>query len=124
MKVDKFEMYYNLMERWFTVHEEGKNISEILYNRGVSTIALYGLGKIGKHVVWELKDSKVSILYAIDRGKSGFYDSIVVKRIDEALPKVDAIIVAAIYDFEEIEKMLKNKVDYPIISLEEILYEG
>lgn len=124
MKIDKFELYYNLLEQWLTIHEEGRTVPEILAKRGINTIALYGLGKIGKHVLHELKGSKVTVVYAIDRAKSGIYDSVTVKRIDDRLPEVDAVIVAAIYDFDEIEEVLQNRVAYPIISLEEILYEG
>lgn len=124
MKIDKFEMYYNLLERWLTVHEEGRTIAEILAKRGIFTIALYGMGKIGKHVISELNGSRVTVLYAIDRAKSGIYDSIRVRRADDILPKVDAIIVTAVYDFDEIEETLGKCVSYPIISLEEILYEG
>ncbi len=124
MRIGKFEMYYNLLERWLTVHEEGRTLSDILAQREIFTIALYGMGKIGKHVINELKGSSITVVYAIDRAKSGLYDSIVVKRIDDTLPKVDAVLVAAVYDFDEIEETLRKYVTYPIISLEEILYEG
>lgn len=124
MRIGKFEMYYNLLERWLTVHEEGRTLSDILAQREIFTIALYGMGKIGKHVINELKGSSITVVYAIDKAKSGLYDSIVVKRIDDTLPKVDAVLVAAVYDFDEIEETLRKYVTYPIISLEEILYEG
>ena len=124
MRIGKFEMYYNLLERWLTVHEEGRTLSDILAQREIFTIALYGMGKIGKHVINELKGSSITVVYAIDRAQSGLYDSIVVKRIDDTLPKVDAVLVAAVYDFDEIEETLRKYVTYPIISLEEILYEG
>ena len=124
MRIGKFEMYYNLLERWLTVHEEGRTLSDILAQREIFTIALYGMGKIGKHVINELKGSSITVVYAIDRAKSGLYDSIVVKRIDDTLPKVDAVLVAAVYYFDEIEETLRKYVTYPIISLEEILYEG
>ena len=124
MKVEKFRMYFNLMERWLTLHEEGRSIPQILNERGFSTIALYGLGKIGKHVVCELEDSGIEILYAIDRSLAGFYGKIPVKKFEEDLLEVDAIIVTAVYDFDVIEKMLVGRVKYPVISLEEILYEG
>lgn len=124
MKIDRYQMLYNLMERWLTLHEEGKTIPQILRKRGLSIIALYGLGKLGKHVVWEIKESDIVVLYAIDRVVSGVYDGITVKSVDEILPVVDAILVTAVYDFEEIEEILGDRVDCPIISLEEILYEG
>lgn len=124
MKVDKFEMYYNLMERWMTLREEGKTISCVLNKRGISTVAIYGLGKIGKHVISELENSSVIVQYAIDRATAGFYGRISVKNVAEDLPKVDAVIVTAVYEFDEIEKILIEKVECPVISLEEILYEG
>lgn len=124
MKIDKFEMYYNLMERWMTLREEGKSIANILNNRGIFIIAIYGLGKIGKHVICELENSSVIIQYAIDRATVGFYGGISVKSVEEELPDVDAVIVTAVYDFDEIEEKLIEKVECPVISLEEILYEG
>lgn len=124
MKVDKFEMLFNLMERWLTLHEEGQTIPQLLSARGIHTVALYGLGKIGKHVVLELKDSNITVVYVMDRAKAGIYDGIPVKKIEEELPEADAIIVTAVYEYDEIERILMEKVYYPVISLEEILYEG
>lgn len=124
MKVDKFQMYYNLMERWLTVHEEGKSIGIILKNRGLGKIAVYGLGKIGKHVVHEVSGSDITVLYGIDRAKAGIYNGLPVKKLDDIFPEVDAVIVTVIDDFDKIEILLKEKVSCPIISLEEILYEG
>lgn len=124
MRVEKFKMYFNLMERWLTLHEEGRRIPQILEERGLSNIALYGLGKIGKHVVCELEGSSVTIVYAVDRAMAGFYGTVPVKRIDEELPETDAVIVTAVYDYDEIEELLGKKVHCPVISLEEILYEG
>lgn len=124
MKVEKFKMYFNLMERWLTLHEEGRRIPQILKERGFSAVGIYGLGKIGKHVVWELENSNITTVFVVDRSMAGFYGKIPVKRIDEEFPKVDVVIVTAVYDFDEIEKMLTVKVQCPVISLEEILYEG
>ena len=39
------------------------------------------------------------------------------------LETVDAVVVTAITFFDEIEERLSEKVDCPIISLEDILYE-
>lgn len=124
MKRDKMEIYYNLMEHWFTIHEQGKTIPGILMEQGIKKIALYGMGKIGKHVIYEIKNSEVKVAYGIEKNKTGFYDGLQIKSIDDEFPQVDAIIVTAIYDFDEIERDLKNRVNYPVISLEQIIYEG
>ena len=39
------------------------------------------------------------------------------------LEAVDAVIVTPIFFMDEIEEMLSGKMDCPIVSLEDILYE-
>ena len=46
-----------------------------------------------------------------------------IKTPDSELPMVDVIIVTAITFFEEIEEALYSKIDCPILSMEDILYE-
>jgi len=43
--------------------------------------------------------------------------------MDDSLEDVDVVIVTAITFFDEIETKLSEKLDCPIISLEDILYE-
>ena len=44
-------------------------------------------------------------------------------RSDENMPECDCVVVTAIYFFDEIERLLAEKVSCPIVSLEDILYE-
>lgn len=41
---------------------------------------------------------------------------------DDTLPDVDAIIVTAFFFFDEIEQELEDKIDCPIISIEDVVY--
>ena len=43
--------------------------------------------------------------------------------MDDDLENVDAIVVTAITFFDEIAEKLEEKVNCPVISLEDILYE-
>ena len=43
--------------------------------------------------------------------------------MEDDLKPVDAIVVTAITFFDEIKEKLSEKIDCPIISLEDILYE-
>ena len=43
--------------------------------------------------------------------------------MQDQLTEVDAVVVTPIVFFNEIEKELSEKLDCPIISLEDILYE-
>ena len=76
---------------------------------------------VGKHLLAELKDSKIEIVFGIDKRKDQLNNSFPIYTINEILPKVDAVIVTVIYDFEKIYKELKDKIAVPIISLEEVI---
>lgn len=120
----KMESFYNLAERWITIHEEGKSLESVLEERNIKTVAVYGLGKMGKHVVTQLKGSKVKVAYAIDRAVRGYWQDVEVMPLQGHMPDVDAIIVTAINDMDAIEENLKKHTSCTILSLEELLYEG
>ena len=89
---------------------------------------LIGIRRCGKSVllnqiVEELKNSNIEIAYGIDKNASGIYTDINMVTPEENLEKVDAIIVTPVFFFDEIEEELSKKIDCPIISLEDILYE-
>ena len=42
---------------------------------------------------------------------------------DDDLPEVDLIVVTPVHYFDEIEEMLADKVDCPVISIEDVVYE-
>ena len=80
------------------------------------------MGDIGKLLLEELSGSTINVKYGIDRKATGEGEVVVVNP-DDKLEKVDAIVVTAIAYFDEIEEMLSEKVNCPIISLEDIVYE-
>ena len=41
---------------------------------------------------------------------------------DEKLDVVDVMVVTAIYYYQDIEEKMSKKVDFPIISLEDVVY--
>ena len=58
-----------------------------------------------------------------DRNRDSTYTNLDIVSIEEDMEPVDAIVVTAITYYEEIKKMLLTKVECPIISIEDILYE-
>lgn len=120
----KYECLYHLMHQWMTVNEMGISLPGLLAAFGYKNIAIYGMADIGKHLYHALQESEIKVCYCIDRGKSGLYKDTEIKKPEENLEEVDAVIVTAIMDFEEIKEYLQKKTDSAVISLEEILYEG
>lgn len=124
VKVDKFKGYYNMLNQWLILKQEGKNLSEYFVTNGYKTIAIYGMGEMGNRLYDELKGSGITVKYAIDKNAASTYSELDVIDPDVAeFEAVDAIVVTATFAFDEIEEMLSEKVDFPIVSLEDVVYE-
>lgn len=120
---DKHLALFLLMNQWVKIKQENKNVSSYLEKHGYMKIAIYGMSYAGETLVKELKDSNVTIVYGIDKNAEGMYADVDILSLDDHLPDVDAIIVTAITFYDEIEKQLSAKVNCPIISLEDVLYD-
>ena len=91
--------------------------------KGYKKIAVYGMSYAGETLVGELKGSGVEAAYGIDQNADSVYADIDVFSTEDNLPTTDAVVVTAVTFFDEIEEKLSRKLDCPIISLEDILYE-
>lgn len=112
-----------MMNQWVKVKQEGKNLAEYFEKEGYKNIAIYGMSYAGETLVEELKNTNVHIAYGIDKNANTIYADFDVVTMDEKLLPVDAIVVTAISFFDEIEESLSEKINCPILSLEDILYE-
>ena len=65
----------------------------------------------------------MEIKYGIDKNADKIYADFLIVTPDSELEEVDAVVVTSITFFEEIEEALSVKVDCPILSLEDILYQ-
>lgn len=119
----KVHELYMAFDQWLRVRQEGKTLVEFFEKQGYKTVAIYGMKELGERLYDELQDSGIAVEYIIDKNADQIYADVDVVTPDEELKPVDVVVVTAIYYFDEIEEMLSEKVDYPIISLEDILYE-
>ncbi len=121
--IKKFLEFYNVLNRWLAVKQSGRSYAKFFEKKQYKTIAIYGMKELGERLYDELKDSNIKVAYAIDRNADRIYSELDIVTPDDELSKVDAIVVTAIHYYDEIESMLAEKVDYPIISIEDIIYE-
>lgn len=122
-KIVKFKSYYNMLNQWLILKQEGKTLEEYFIHNGYKTVAIYGMGEMGNRLYDELKDTSVQVEFAIDKNAASTYSELEVLGSDDTFPEIDAIIVSAIFAFDEVEKELNGKVNCPVISLEDIVYE-
>ena len=120
---DKHLALYMLMTQWVKIKQEGKSLVSYFEANGYHNIAVYGMNYVGQTLCKELENSSVTVKYGIDQNAENIYADCEVITMDDELESVDAIIVTPIYYFEEIEGKLVEKVDCPIISIEDIMYE-
>lgn len=123
-KVDKFKGYYNMLNQWLILKQGGKSLEQYFVENDYKTVAIYGMGEMGNRLYDELKDSdKVEVKYAIDKNAASTYSELEVLESEDDLPEVDVVVVTATFAFDEIEEELSEKIDYPIVSLDDVVYE-
>lgn len=120
---EKHLALFLMMNQWVKVKQEGKRLADYFEKKGYQRIAIYGMSYAGETLINELKDTEITVVYGIDKNAASIYADVNIISLDDDLESVDAIIVTAITFFEQIEEKLGEKVDCPILSLEDILYE-
>lgn len=109
--------------QWVSVYQGGMRIKDFFFKYNYKTVAIYGMGILGKLLLNELNGSGIKVLYYIDRYK--VLDDSVAKviHIEQELPEVDGIIVTALAEFDCIYDLLRRKSKASIIDMREILAE-
>lgn len=111
-----------VLTRWISDIQHGKKIQTLFEERGYQKIAVYGVSDIGELLIEELKDTGIDVYYGIDRNADKILAKIQLYKPTDKLPAVDAIVVTAVYFFEDICQTLRgNGVECPIISLNDVL---
>lgn len=78
---------------------------------------------MGQILLNELNTCGLEVKYGIDQRAREQELEIPVYLPTDELEKVDAVIVTAVMNFYEIKGILTKKIDFEILSLEDILYE-
>ena len=115
--------YHRLLEKWMVLREQGENLPSVLENRNLKNIIIYGLGKMAKHLLYDLKNSNINIVCAIDKAAINKYGDFPIISGGETIPEADCIIVTPVYEFDNIQGILEKKTSLPIISLRDIIDE-
>lgn len=124
-EIRKRETVLNTYENWVNLLIDKKMISEWLGKNKYSHIAIYGMGRIGKHLLTELNNSDICVDFIIDRkmGKQvQYYENIPCLEGVDDLPRVDIIIVTVSGEAQDIISKLRGKVDTTVKSINDIMF--
>ena len=120
---DKHLKLFLMMNQWVKVRQKGKKLECYFEEKGYKKIAVYGMSYVGVTLVEELKNTKIEVVYGIDKNADNIATIIDIITLKDEMKEVDAIVVTAIVFYEDIKRQLREKANCPVISLEDILYD-
>lgn len=120
---EKNRALFLLMNQWMYIKQNGKDLESYFKKNNYKRIAIYGMSYVGMRLVNELKHSDIDIVYGIDRNASNICTDIKLITVDDAFEDVDAIVITALSDFDDICDVLLTKINCPFISITDIVNE-
>ena len=121
--IEKDGQIIELYNQWMKNRLLGLKIESYLTYWGYKKVAIYGMHYLGESLYYELRCSNIDVVFLIDKNPFiNKYEKKCVKP-DDNFEYVDAIIVTAVYYMDEIVDTLEKRVNCPILSLEDIVYE-
>ena len=123
-EADLLRRQNSIYAKWIARKQKDNNgISEYLLQNGYHTVAVYGLGQIGKMLIRELSGTEIEVKYAIDRNAEKILSDITVYSLEDKFETVDLIIVTIPNGFHRIKETLRNRTSIEIRSIEDIICE-
>lgn len=124
-EIDKLSEFYRILVQWLSLKQQGINLSKYFAREKYATIAIYGMKELGQLLLEEIynEPNEPEVKYVIDRNPDGFYAPVPSLKPEDELPEVDVIVITAVHYFKQIREALVTKVECPIISLEDIVFD-
>lgn len=113
-----------LLNQWMKLKQSGKTLQDYFEKMDYKKIVVYGIGHIGERVLDELKDTEIQVIAAVDRNGRKLFAEVPILLPDEEIPEADCMLVTSAFFYDEIVNNMQEKISYPIISLEDVLYEA
>ena len=60
-EVEKYRAYYNMLNQWMVLKQEGKSLEKYFIDNGYKTVAIYGMGEMGNRLYEELKGTSIEV---------------------------------------------------------------
>jgi len=119
-KAAKSVLQAALLNQWLLAYRAGIRVKDFFYKYGYKSVAVYGMGMLGRQLVDELK-GVVPIAYYIDRVEIPGMDSLKRVSMKEELPEADCIVVTVLSESDSIYEQLKTKTNAAIVDIREII---
>lgn len=121
-KLQKSVLFYWVLTHWMELKIGGSGIEDILNGMKYNHVAVYGYAELGQLLCKELAGTQVDVVYVMDKKvKDTGIVNLPVYVPQRGLQTVDAVVVTAVYYFDEIEEELSQMGYENVISLRMLL---
>lgn len=122
--LQKYIQFYRVMIRWLNAIQKKVSIEGYLKKRGIKRVAIYGYADIGKLLHNELVYSEIEVVNILDkRDIQSAISGLKVQKPSEGDRTVDAVLVTAVYYYNEIKTELMEMGYKNVMSLQKIVEE-
>lgn len=110
-----------LAETYERLARSGKSIVKLLLDSNITNIAIYGYGKYGKRLAYELENNGITVQYIIDKNANRINTKYKIYQFKDELPPVDNLIITAPgIDFYEVMEKMNQKSRCQVYILKEM----
>lgn len=121
--LEKYLGYLFVMEEWLKAENREKGLIAFFAKHSVNKVALYGYGYLGKQIEDYLDHNGIEVACLIDRNAQDVSATKPVYTLEDNLPDVDAVLITLRGKVANVINAVKQKVNVPVWSFEEILNE-
>ena len=122
-RAERYVQNFNLSCDWIRILQDGRGIKEYFEKYPTNSVAIYGMGELGKCLKDALQKAGVPVAYLIDRDKKKWCGDIPAFDMQDELPKVERIIVTPIWDYNDIKEEIDKKIQTEVVSLKTVIEE-
>lgn len=116
--------YEALLHNWICLKQQKVDFAEYFNKYGYQKIAIYGMGRLGMHLLNELRESSVTVCYGIDKNREKIQCEMDIYKPEQELSKrIDAVIITITNQYREIAEKLRKMLNCPMVSIEEVIQE-
>jgi len=122
-KTKQFSVRSKTFDQWLTAIEKGKSISAFLTDKRIDSLVIYGMGRLGRHLISDLKESDIVVKYVIDKRESIANLDVPVFKMENVPFLVNTVIVTLDNEFETVVQALKEKGFENVLLISDIIKE-
>ena len=105
------------------IDEHSSQANALIFNQGIQTVAIYGMGYVGQKLLKVLQYMNIQICYGIDKNSFEVVDGVRIIKPEDVLTDMDIVLVTPELYYDEIANNLRRNIDVPVVRLSEFLDE-